>query len=568
MPLDNLHTEQTELNKVSTDWLLRLLAGLYGKPTDKIIAARPQDFDPEPLILLLWTQQWPRLRRVFRFCTLAAADRSGEVGAFDLQLLPVKDRAARGRFSEAVEAERVRLEPVEWLDYALDDIISPKPDGLRDFLRKVGGDVPSGRESFRPLCRLYGLLNDLTHTPAGLENAIDLLEGPLASIQAKSARSLIVDKALEYPNLLKGNVLAFLVRHLGLLELNSRPDRADIVGPALWGEDPGAILLMLREKDDAHVLAERALHALSASDLISGLRLANTPPTDALQYRPDLVEDTSLWSLEGLSTESALDAVDAPTVRRSVALAAMVESTRTGLADEAVRRFGSAELLPIITDRIDQLGAETASGELLRWLRKASADGSALAKDLGSDRARARTTLVAIARATAPDLVPNEYGEDPWITAIQQAKGLASQQGGTYLASYLLSRALGYRSRSQAELAMAAFDTVYDAAARSHISDEAWRLLDSRLPTSYFWFEWDRCKRLRAAITGLFVDRNLAPFMFGCVTASDNLFLNLLEIAGRDSRGRQYLRRVAQALRDTDQAKFSARIQALDEITN
>ena len=96
-----------------------VLAALYGKPKDRIIASAPEA-NPDILALSVWSQQWPRLRRAFRFCSLSASDRSTDAAPFDLQMLP-PDKVARSRFPKAIEAERISLPDAAWLDDALDD---------------------------------------------------------------------------------------------------------------------------------------------------------------------------------------------------------------------------------------------------------------------------------------------------------------------------------------------------------------------------------------------------------------------------------------------------------------
>ena len=56
-------------------WARQVLAALYGKPKSRIVALNSNP-EVDRAVLALWSQQWPRLRRSFRFCTFAASDRS------------------------------------------------------------------------------------------------------------------------------------------------------------------------------------------------------------------------------------------------------------------------------------------------------------------------------------------------------------------------------------------------------------------------------------------------------------------------------------------------------------
>src|SRR6202000_2132953 len=73
-----------------------LLGALYGWPKRKEISGLEYGFD-ESLVLSVWMQQWPKLRRGFRFCTFSLGDRSLGSEIFDLQLVSKNVRVLRQR---------------------------------------------------------------------------------------------------------------------------------------------------------------------------------------------------------------------------------------------------------------------------------------------------------------------------------------------------------------------------------------------------------------------------------------------------------------------------------------
>ncbi|MGH7263400.1 MAG: hypothetical protein ACREMB_00905, partial [Candidatus Rokuibacteriota bacterium] len=67
---------------------VRVLEAVYGGTADGpafVAAERPETV--EELVLAVWGQQWPRLRRTFRFCTWSLAPRALDGHAFDLQVV-------------------------------------------------------------------------------------------------------------------------------------------------------------------------------------------------------------------------------------------------------------------------------------------------------------------------------------------------------------------------------------------------------------------------------------------------------------------------------------------------
>ena len=80
------------------------------------------------------------------------------------------------------------------------------------------------------------------------------------------------------------------------------------------------------------------------------------------------------------------------------------------------------------------------------------------------------------------------------------------------------------------------------------VSDEAWRLLEPRLPGPFLWFYWDRCEALRIAISDLFMDRNLSPIVFSRIAQDDDVFSETAYTACKTYRGTRFIRRVKEAL--------------------
>lgn len=246
---------------------------------------------------------------------------------------------------------------------------------------------------------------------------------------------------------------------------------------------------------------------------------------------------------------------------QSAAVAAMLKSGRSDLAPRAVRECGARVVLQALRDTPDAIGDRSGA-----WVRAAANDMSAVAQYLAMQQAIPRPILHMLARALPPDAVPNDFGSDPWLNALRNSTGLIDDDATFYLAAYLLSRALGSRSRLPGELAQLSLERAHTAAASNRLPEEGWRLLESRLPWSAFSFEWDRCQRLRAGVTNLFIDRDLSPVLFAHLTKNDDLLLMLASGAARSGRGRSYLKRVRRAMKDEGNAALNGRICDLEKL--
>ena len=264
---------------------------------------------------------------------------------------------------------------------------------------------------------------------------------------------------------------------------------------------------------------------------------------------------TGPWCVEGMSV-----AANDPD-RTQAALTAMLAAKRNDLVSSAVRTFGGAKVLKAISRSASgttQGDAETVSA----WLTGAVVDAEGLAEALSEGYAVDCAFLVLIAQKTYPDCVPNNLGDDPWWTSVSELKGALDDPSQQYLSAYLFARALGYRSRNQAELIEFAFDNLYFPALQSRLSSEARTILESRLPRAWF-FDWDYCSRMRDAIVNAFVDRELSPISFTRVTRDDDVFAQLTRAVARTGRGRRFLKRALQSL--TNHNEWSRRAEILQD---
>jgi hypothetical protein len=544
--------------------LRHLLWALYEQPKERIVAEEIPLC--EELVLSLWSQQWPRLRRTFRFCTLAFGDRSVEGASFDLQFLPSREPSIRSRFSTATDAGRLYPATAQWLEDALLDLSQGVSGRLRSFLRQMGGDVAGGREAFIPLCRLHSLLDDLALKPEAIDAAVTLIEDAFDTESAKSARTIVISTAANRPGTLSDHALGFVMQHLDLLATDQHASVGERLGGELWSRDPDSLIRLLAKEPQQKAIAEHVLARLSAVDLVKSLRRTSGVEQQILSYRPDLVGQPEFWTLNKEWQAQGLAVAAKERNRSQSALAAMLAGNRTDLVAAAVGAFDGAQLLQAVDLWLSEKGAENPSSTISAWLDAALVDAAVVAKALSNKVVRFRALLIAIARRTDPDFVPNDFGEDPWWTAVHGSKDESSEQGWQYLSAYLMARALGNRSRSPAELLAFVFDEVYFAALRSHLTNDAWRLLSPRLPWSNWWFDWDHCRRMRAAIVEAFVDRDLSPATFGQITTDDNLFAQLAESVAANKRGRRFLRNVRDALKEMNPDHLQRRISILEEL--
>jgi len=524
-----------------------ILNALYAAPEQAIVAEAGQAGEDDLLVTAIWMQQWPRLRRAFGFCTLAGIDRSGKGVPLDLQLVRLPDRHVRSRFPNAVMPSEIPSEPA--LEPLIADLEGRDNTKIREFLRRTGGDVAGGRRAMLPLCLLHSSL--FTKLDPDLPAAVHIL-GSLDSLgkrQARSVRALIARRAMEDIDDIDDAVFDFVVE---TLEQGARLKEHSVVserlGMALWRRSPVRFIDAIDAGGIVGQASANALATIAAPELVKGLRNNPSLAERIVYVRPDLLERADFWSIPSVDEKLAagVDAADA-----GRAAAALLAAGRVGPAHLIIARADPGELASALEGAATEPVLEAWLHELIRVPGKTAAV-------LASGRISHRSIIVGLARVGEPDTVPNDYGDDPWLVAIRAARKTVGQPDEDYLAAFLMSRALGFLSRSQAELIRFAYTTLYRALEQSRLPADVERMVARRLDRGG-WFSWDNCSRLRETVVSRFVDRHLDPETFSRLTEDRDLATSLIDQAAWSGRGRRYLGEVRKRLEDAGQKGDRAR---------
>ena len=541
---------QAYVPTLSEGWTRQVLAALYEKPRRPIVAEHFGN-EVDRTVLALWSQQWPRLRRSFRFCTFAVSDRSAKNSNFDLQIVPRSDRSVHTRFVDAINAETFGPSFDRWLDDAVQDLLHPNGFGLRDSFRRFGADIAMGRGAFRPLCRLHRSLTGGNRQPEAFRNAISILKDELGAKQARTAWETVAKAAFEQLESLDEPSFCFLWENLSLVDTDTLIFGAAQLGKLAWQRDPGMLVSVLDDEGPFKIVIERTLGALDAAELVSGLARAPALRQAALARRPEIVGQPGFWiNLD--SVEEVLHAAKCGH-EESATLAAML-ARRDDLASDAVKAFGSRLLLQVLRASWDIVGEAR-----MAWLHSSTCDTATVAEFLATEPNIPKTMLYGLARILPPEAVPNEYGEDPWLISQRHAVGKLDASAASFMAAYLLSRALGQGSRCPGGLAQLTFDNTHTAAASNRLTEGGWRLLKSRLPKTTPWLKWNRCHQLRVGVADLFINCELAPSLFVELCKDDQLFSLLLHRATKRKRGRAYLELVLRHIVQEGDPRLAAR---------
>ncbi|MFW2831685.1 hypothetical protein [Sphingomonas sp. ID0503] len=524
---------------------------LYGKPKGRIIGEREGQRD-DKLVVALWMQQWPRLRRAFRFCSFSTDDRSTSNEVFDLQLVE-GSRSSRSNVPGAILASSVARG--DWIQTLLDDLEMPSGSGLRRFLRDVGSDVANGRAAMVPLIQLFEAL-DPRADPRRLADAVSDLE-LLGPGQGRMGRAAAARAIFSKPYIADRRLFDFALEQVRSDEDLLGVD-ASVVGRVLLRWCPDVLAEELDQADPLRRAVSVALAEATADELTAVVANVSVTAAVIITARPDILELPSFWQIGTINVPRLISFLTVEPERASRIVRAMVHAGRDDCAWQAVERFGTG---PVVT----ALSGLDANGIRSRaeWVRAFARRTDDVASLMASGVLSHRPLLFLLTESIDPDAVPNSVGTDPWVTAVERTRTSDDVASEDLLAAFLFNRARGWRSRSAGRLFFLSVQRIHEAMAAARLSDAAWRLVGPKIPSS-MWREWDRCDRLRHAVVDNFLDRDLPPIEFGTVVDDGKLWWEFVKLAAESSRGRRYLDEVRKALRNGGEPWWAERAKLID----
>jgi hypothetical protein len=515
-------------------------SALYGHPNEQIWARRPSGVDVDDVVLRIWDQQWPRLRRSFKFCTLTSRDRSQDSLQFDLQLTLGGGSSSQLRFAsnhEGFEAKEVQDEI--WVLDLVQDAVQPSRSSLRQMLRLLGADVLGGREAMSPICMLHAVLE------AGTTQALSLAVGiaqhlpPLSS--SNLAKSVVLRTLLESGQPLELQlILGFVLEHFELFSTAEAVERSGALARIVWEADPRTFIVTSYDgSESVRAALRRSASSIGVDAVLAELPMLTDLAEPLLHLFPDLALDSRFWA-ETQSWPSSIASMGVDISSLEV-LRAMVGGLREeGAINSAIHVSGTPAVLACLEDLLRN---NRPVAQLPGWIRQSCVDVHGVAEYLSQNSRQSRELLLLLSDVLSPDAVPNDYGDDPWWLALSS---LCSTEGmlPVELCAYGFRRALGWRSRSVEPLLLLTFESLHDAAVRKAIPAQSWSLLEASLPWVSSSESWDDGLKLRRAVVKKCVDLPVNPEGFVDLVKSEQLFMELLDAVYKLWSGGRYLRAV------------------------
>jgi hypothetical protein len=493
-----------------------IFSAYYGSPkfSPVVLVARDSDEFSEA-IFALWSQQWPRLRQKFSFCTGSLSGRSLDGRAFDIQCSP--PTAAKDVAREA-STEPFRVEPIlipsqdnpcnPHFVSTIDDAALPSGGAFRTFLW-ASVDDSADRNDVLSFTRIY----DVVTTSQSVNDAIYLVAHyfPEPSVGARLKQLLfgsdppdfVVRNHQERDILLSlATTPEFRIFALEALSIENRVAR-------LCASKPNEARWLLRQLFEVTVneLGEKILSTLIVHmDADTAREITQGRPKflpGLFRARPDLACSPELWKLGGDRKRELFEAVVGQKDLDSSAIhgivAALLDSNSEGFLRRSIDHWGKDAVFSIL-DWVD-----SHEGQMSRASRDALSNQPDLVVDWVQQKSdRAPASLVAIAHVAAPYASRISIRDsEAWLRTFRGVQDTDAEKD--YLASFLLTLAFCNAPPAPLDLIAESYQRVHQAAWEERLSDEAWSIVEPFVPELSWWKNWDKCERLNRGLIAAFI---------------------------------------------------------------
>lgn len=549
-------------NMVSLEIAAPLIKALYFSDERPVVVPAVESRQYEALIMAIWNQQWPLLRKSFYFCTGAIANRKIDSKIFDLQVVPFTSlNDIRRELPSAIfidtDKDSEQLNMPDWVIWAVNnlDLDNDVEGWFRTFLWQFADDVKGGRSSFERLARTFLdiekvksnqlCLNDLTDTFSKNFPTAQDANGLKTAIYGGEDR----ERSNFLPSFNEAELLRELVttNHYQIFDFKALNVRQR--AKELWKNDRAGAkeLVFLIMRNSLNVLGEEFLKGLSEGFELSEIR-EFTENKNALIYvfvrlNPNIATSSQFWELVEGREHEVLDVINANTLGQDARMGitkAILNANVKGLAE-----------------KIELCFKEEAIEALLDWINESPNHGYRLSSEWRYLlRTHPSITLSWLMHTSDPSghtiyliaslLDPNstdviKKGSRVWVNLAQKAGKELGKKALTETMAFLLTLGFNNPKEGADELVALSFEVVHDATANNELEYHSWQYLENHLPWLGWWRKWDKCERLRQGLVESYINYDWPISKFLETVRREETFKRIVEFCSTTIKGKKFL---------------------------
>ncbi|MFQ0829071.1 hypothetical protein AAH211_11195 [Serratia fonticola] len=512
----------------------KLISSLYEMISTTVDITLPGELDAP--LFAVWSQQWPRLRRNFRFQTAASrVSRSNSSVRFDVTALLTQRES---------EFSRQDGYTPSWLSTAVLDAQEGSSGFLRSFLWNYGRDVRRQRGSFRPLVEINALDRDaqdnsaqriieiVTEAFPTLDDAVylkqDLIDGVLvADAQAELIQFIVLNE-------MSGTAIFPTPTATGIAKLSH-----------LWPQRPEKILQLLEITSDI----EEPIGRLVFETVINIVQTPEFWPLTGsyprarermVQIQPELLINY-INKLDDAALIELLPLVSVNTESLTKLIANLISRDNEMLVNITLEHFSEiavAQIVSAINDR--NIGVADV------WLQGLKRRPTLLLQaDVMSLVSRASLLYELADGLGWLSLGVITAGVAPWNAALMNATNDLQESQADTLACFLVVLAFKSGGDSGLQIVEKFYNELHVKILKSRLPKSAKEMLSPELPEIGWAWGWDMGLRFRLAVVASYIRYEWPPQSYAALAHDKNGRGLLADAAADTSGGHAYFKAVS-----------------------
>ncbi|MEX5616681.1 hypothetical protein ABFV55_18335, partial [Pseudomonas syringae] len=530
---DALHSRDIPIceltNLPSDNMVKKLINALYGRGDSSIHVAAPDDLDIP--LFAVWSQQWPRLRRNFRFQTAAVRSTSSIGSArFDITASIESPLESLGALSDRYP---------EWVTAACKDLVEFSRGELRKFLWHYGLDVRRQKSSFKPLVELW--LDSTRMSSVDGEKIGELLKRNFPNLE--DALDLKLD-------LLNGVLMpaaqpALIRRWVQQNKIPSLPDPS-IEGvrriKELWASCSQQLLELAELSASKNGPIESEI-LKSVTDNISSAEFWELTRHFAdlqgrmLDERPELLFETGALELEDENLASKLSLFDERDSRLDDFIQSLIHRGSEKLIVPIFNYFPLRAAKQVIKAE-NKNSAACAKAWRAELVRRPELLLTSEVLGAVSHKSTLYDFLQLLGLSSQAVL---SVGSEPWVVALSRATIDLNGERDDIFNSSLLVLSLVSSATGQKGVELL-FESVHEKLMDNCLHGKACEILDSWLPKSGWFSNWDLGLRLRLMVLNAYIKNHWPIESFIALSHDPQTRVMLSETASDVPGGKNFAR--------------------------
>jgi|GEM_PF-1634202 len=503
-------------NNIDPTFTKEIIFQLYS--TNNSILIQSHDaLEYESIILSIWTQQWPRLKRNFSFCTGAISARTLNNKLLDIQIVPFKtDRIIMDNDNVTILNPDVNLNvsKANWVDFIYDDLHSGSIK-LSTFFKTYGADVREERGALVSLVELFIYLN--REKQVSVSEVIKTLSEhfPLPTDAFTLKKNILFNQ-----NKIQFSAFSFYNEESVLFELATTEfyDSFDFKNlefaerfQILFKNNHKSVLDILDQLISSNINPNGEIVLKAIAQVISEreLELLNQNYRKLLLififFNPELACNSRFWK---------------------VSISEQNENFSTLLKTTNVNWQNVIGCLLKIDARIDKEIIYYANigiaSNILNWVNSSESESDNLSYywlDILKERPNEILEWIsvnAISKNLLFQLIPQILNPNSqliansdiniWLKLISSDNLSLNYDDKIRFKSFILALSFNIANSNIIHLLSYSFEDVYKAALASHLDYNSWKILEVHTKALSYWKDWDKCKKLRNALIDKFIE--------------------------------------------------------------